>query len=485
MEEQTEPLPHQGLDLKAAQDASRKQILNEYERAGVDLPVVCLETVLDREISFSDYGASRSRRSIIAPRFRSFSGEAEANSVHDETGKRNNGDNIDMRVGRPYKEEVRSNSSRVTAPDECHRGTSMESMKILGVVAPDGENFVPRSETPRGRDSSGLTGNQEDPTMGDGRNPQDPNSSFAQNASTSEAGTRAVGETMAFDCSKYCCPPKHDSEATDQKYVVSTLQLAEAFDDEAQLERSRHAFPDMILGQGSLLDHDDDDATTSDSTLEKYRDEVQPQQRSGDSSFKGGSSRFRWAMAACCILHIVMVGLIIGFAVRGGDDSESQSMANASPGESTSTLPGTVATVAPNDGDGGAQSPQSGEEVIDTACIDILELSLTCYGQESEILVYFLSCDPQPGDWVAIYNSSESATTLLEDNSVDWLFTCGDQVCTEVVSSEVVALSSGLLTPGGTYRVHLIRDGPGPMYEATASSVEFQVMESQGDCDVM
>ena len=49
---------------EAAEQDDRRMILESYEKAGVDLPLVSLETVLDREIS--EYDA----RQTGAPRFR-------------------------------------------------------------------------------------------------------------------------------------------------------------------------------------------------------------------------------------------------------------------------------------------------------------------------------------------------------------------------------------------------------------------------------
>jgi hypothetical protein len=505
MDDQREPIPLQGLSLKAAQDASRKQILSDYERAGVDLPVVCLEAVLDRDIPDKEYGPSRSRKSsIVGPQLRSFTGRADADDVLEGSVDRIHRTTYEMSNGNPDFEPVRSQqktSSRFQISDRNRGGNSTNSMKILGLVSPaesDIENILHPSDTVKSQGVSfqPVQAVPEDTAAGS-TNPQDPNSSYeSKNVSASDMGSATLGEPMAepmgFHCHNFCCPPKNDTDM-EKKYVVSSLQLPQGVEEEDSSYHSRFSGSKMIPGQGSLLDYDDA-MTTSDSTIEKYRDDDVPTVEKGDgTALKHSHGRFRIAMVACCIIHLVLVGLIIGFAVRTDDDSEPLSVGSTSQGQAPQSAgtqyPGNTGTTTNTDGSHSsatATATPSVDGMTDTpTCIDSVELSLTCYGRESDILVYFKSCNPQPGDWVAIYDSSDDVTTLQEDDSVKWSFTCGNQVCTDTVSNEVVSVTDGFLTPVGTYRVHLIRDGPGPTYEAYASSVEFKVMDSLADCDVM
>lgn len=475
MAEQPEPPSLRSFGPHSAEDLHRKQILDEYERAGVDLPVVCLETVLDRERSANDFGGSPSRRSKLGSRFRSFSAGAVAGtSVQDAPVAGVPGEH-GMRAVSPGTEEVFSTSAVhvAAAPDGYHGGYSVGSMKILGEVPAsqiyDDDLFPPTAETSPSRNKSfagavNVEESKEEEATPSSRNPQDSNTSFSQAAATAAAEEGPTpGESITFQCGQCCCPNKNEVES-DQKYVVSNLQTAEAFDDGDNSGRFRY---DMIYGQNSLLDMED--TVTTASTMEKYQDEEIPPKHK--RSLFQGNTKFSRAMAACCILHIVMVGLIIGFAIHDRDDSESPT--------ATSTSFGSAQMDGPDDEDVAVQSGST------TTCIDAVDLGMRCYGLESEILVYFLSCDPQPGDWVAIYESSVDATTLPQDTSLDWLFTCGDQVCSDAVSSEVVAFSQAFMKVGGTYKAHLIRDGPGPVFAAYASSVEFRVEESDADCDVM
>merc|ERR1711933_79493 len=100
-----------------------------------------------------------------------------------------------------------------------------------------------------------------------------------------------------------------------------------------------------------------------------------------------------------------------------------------------------------------------------------------CVGEGSELLVYFESCTPRVGDWVAMYESSANPKFLLDSESVGWLYTCGDRFCEEAVEKETLSFTRATGRAGvGTYRFHLIREGEGPLYSSIASSSEFQIV---------
>jgi hypothetical protein len=114
-------------------------------------------------------------------------------------------------------------------------------------------------------------------------------------------------------------------------------------------------------------------------------------------------------------------------------------------------------------------------------------LNSTCFGRDDDIIVSFTSCKPQVGDWLAVYESNQNSTNLVEEDSIDWAFTCGDQQCNEAVVTASLGFSADdMHSPGQEtwYQVHMMRDGQGPSYSAFASSVEFTVLRNQRDCGV-
>ena len=119
------------------------------------------------------------------------------------------------------------------------------------------------------------------------------------------------------------------------------------------------------------------------------------------------------------------------------------------------------------------------------ACVDRLELSLNCFGSDNEVLVYFQSCVPQSGDWVAIFDVSHDPANLLDSDSIAWLYTCGSRRCNQPVQNEVLSFSRITdRVQSGRYRAHLIREGRGPIYSSFARSSEFKVVDNPyTDCE--
>jgi hypothetical protein len=125
-------------------------------------------------------------------------------------------------------------------------------------------------------------------------------------------------------------------------------------------------------------------------------------------------------------------------------------------------------------------------ESEESECVDRLELSLDCFGRGSEVLVYFNVCTPQPGDWVAMYDISHDPENLLDDDSVSWLYTCGDRRCTETVQTEVLSFSRVTdVARAGTYRAYLIRNGEASSFSSFASSPDFRIVDNPNtECPV-
>ena len=265
----------------------------------------------------------------------------------------------------------------------------------------------------------------------------------------------------------------------------------------------------------------------------------------GLMAYAKGNRRFRIAMCICCLLHVVLVGLIIAFVIRANDDdyNAGSSSASIAQGQISTKAPSgndskdlvTATTLAPDPDlyDQLASSAENnvvsnatsippintfeqentteeepkeevaeeepkeevaeeetafgvgqGEQIPadDTApgsCADTMEVSLACVGVGSELLAYFESCTPQVGDWVGIFESSEDANFLLDENTIAWMYTCGDRTCEEAMAKEVLSFARMTELAGiGTFRAHLIRGGgEGAFYSSIASSADFSIVD--------
>ena len=546
---------------KRSEDNSRKMILESYERAGVDLPLVELETVLDREISEDD-----PRRQNGAPRFRKFLNKAS--SAMANRGMNNNGNNDSYNDSEEGPDDEIASDADVPSELNSSSYTSNSNAGDYGTPQLDNANANTTRNVPSTPDrplaSSGPSDNGEDPEMM--IPPQTP-----------ESMKNDLCNPAAFD---FCCPNKHDSPAkimvSDSKYVMSNLQLAEGFDDEHDdnINNKSHLQESALDGPAlTLTDVEDsmhqqeggvNDANSSVYSMEKQSTAKGFGGGSGSfgmlSSYFQGSRRFRFSVLVCCLLHVVLIGMIIAFVVSAGNNdasvqpgssssliSQGQTVATIPP-VSTNTATDTSTATKPDavipEPDLGTQLDPVVEEITDptsdaidihnstntdstqniiaveednvlqenttavvvpedeqqsspdSTCVNSLEVSTECAGEDTELYVYFESCTPQPGDWVAIYESPESLDpqNLPGSGWIGWLYTCGDRICNEAVQKEVLSFTRAkdrvteetvLGSAAGTtyYQAHLMREGEGPVFSSIANSPEFRIVsDADGGC---
>ena len=502
------------------ENESRKMILESYEKLGVDLPLVTLETVLDREISADD------ARQSGAPRFRKFLNKASL--------AMNNREN--------------SNTSSSTN-SSTNNSTNKRQDKIAATALSDASFSPPDINGSEDEINLGPTAGDIDdeaqqhlamPSTDDTTQHTLPLSSAATVAISKDT---ACHPTFDFCCSKTFATSNNTSTsksvASDNKYIMSKMQLPEGFDDEyhhkiSLLEEARGS-PALMDEENSMLHTTFTDSNDTPSYLSKRENS-----RNGLMGYLRRSRRFRWAMLVCCFLHIILIGLIIAF-VKTMDEKTYEtgvSMSSSSSSSST-TLDETAITADLVTSKTLFPDPDLGNEFLDqepieettgatssvntstdhitttdeyeadiaqentnvqvdptpttsttptqepspdpTPCVDSLEVSLNCFGIGSEILIFFESCVPQSGDWVAIYEASEDSQNLYDSDAVGWFYTCGDRVCNQAVSREVLSFTRAINQAGpGMYRAHLLREGNGPSYSSFANSPEFQVVADGG-----
>ncbi len=470
---------------KMSEEDSRKLILESYEKAGVDLPLVTLETVLDREIAEDD------ARQTGAPRFKKFLNKASsavANRLQRvESMPRGPDDEIDE-LSVP---SVSSYTSNFKAEYETPPPPPPEAVPApMPVPAPVPVPVPVPAPVPV---------QQEDPA----ENPQTPERS-ANIPSTTADGAAMIPptpESGKLDCHPtfdFCCPNKPDGSPA--KYVVSNLQLPEGFEDEQQSVENQEPrdVPALMDTDVSMMDE---------SSFKVEHSEEVSKGSQGFIGFFRGSRRFRYAVVVCCLLHLILVGLIVAFVMSADNDGYGTGSSSASiPQGQTTTSgdefvtsntpipePDLVEEIFANATDTISNSTNVTvvEEDIITAvsnstgsCVDSLEVNMDCLGVDSELFVSFEVCTPQAGDWVAIFDSSADPQSLLDEDAIGWLYTCGDRFCEEAVQKENLSFTRAKERAlEGTYRAHLLREGEGTVFSAIASSTEFRIItDANGSC---
>ena len=241
---------------------------------------------------------------------------------------------------------------------------------------------------------------------------------------------------------------------------------------------------------------------------------------------KTRSWSFYGMLAVCCLLILILITLIILLAMNREIILNSASANNNTTTAitSSSNLDMTVApqeenfvvaeTLSPEplvdfDQQQEQQQQQNSSTTIESnedttttsSCVDTVEVSLECYGRNSgEVLLYFQSCRPQPGDWVGIHEipspQDESVEGFDASSIVTWSYTCGTQRCYTTGEPgqppQPPPPQNGVLpfpnfteqVATGTYRADLMRiSGTGPMYSPVASSPTFRIVENPNtDC---
>ena len=521
--------------IMSAED-SRKMILKSYEASGVDLPLTQLETVLDKEISPKDFGANK------GPRFRKFLDKASSAIITNQRKDKDADAAPDDEWISDSIDEDDNNDNDEKFDDEEFRNKSTGNNKDIADFDTNSAKTPDSNKDNKSRAQMMPVSNYPVDNNKNDTNTAQTKGEEGQIPVTTAANT-SVGTTgdMPF---AFCCPESspYPMSNNDDKYVISNLQLPPAedeFDDEYQNSR-RVALMDV---EDSMIDT----TLTMERSPLSGRNQFSKGGKHGMFTHFRGSRRFRIALGFCCALHLILIGLIITFVMTMGkeDAAITQDQAAISSSTSTSSSINTADMISSTDlaqeqqqmdADSGAETttsvvteeeeitssnmaPDSGAEtttsvvteeekitssnmaptptistVLDqeeveseeTECVDKLELSLDCFGRGSDVLVYFNVCTPQSGDWVALYDISSDPQNLFDDNSVSWLYTCGDRRCTETIQTEVLSFSRVTdVAPAGRYRAYLIRNGEATSFSSFASSPEFRIVDnSNTECPV-
>jgi hypothetical protein len=152
--------------------------------------------------------------------------------------------------------------------------------------------------------------------------------------------------------------------------------------------------------------------------------------------------------------------------------------------ESPSTAPTTAyPSVIPSDTPSLIPSDQPSfmPSAAPSECIFQMSTDQSCYRKDEDTMVVsFHNCDAKPNDWVGLY--SQRTLLLMWDipffqQEADlWVRTCGDQECTDQVTSGTVTFGEeGLRLGKAGYQVVLVRNGK-------ANAISDQVIVSNNNC---
>jgi cytochrome c556 len=129
-----------------------------------------------------------------------------------------------------------------------------------------------------------------------------------------------------------------------------------------------------------------------------------------------------------------------------------------------------------DDGD----TPVSGLPVSGEQSDECFEVSVVQDCSESVTVVIFENCDPEPGDWVAVYpdgstfDDGDFSSEFAGNDYLNWAFTCGDIECNDSPVTNSIAFPTGDIDT--TLSVYLLRNSNSgdPPYEVIAKSVSFE-----------
>jgi hypothetical protein len=415
---------------------SRKQILDNYEKKGVDLPIVTLEMVLDRETSaHDDTTASNSNRAgdkkknILLGRFPKE--ETPKSAPYMDALQQNQQESIKASFAERRNACCKGADDKTVVSREVNEATNNDVQQkngSLGIFCcPQHHSTTENEKIMPTKDDAAANGTS---------------------VSTSDPESKRRDDPSVM----FCCA-RNQTVDDDSQYIKSNLQLPEGCEDK-DVARYRD-----IMKIGSLIDADESIVTSN----ADYEDEMTHTNREicKEDEHCWGSRRFRWTMMLCFLLHAVVISLIIVVAVNSRNRDST--------------------VVVPN------KATVSGSEISGVGCVDELQLSATCYGSTSNILVNFRSCVPQAGDWIAVYEATEDATSLVDTDSYSWMYTCGTRSCEQAVFSNIVHFRAATLLTTGTeatpmLKVHMMREGPGPTFAAIASSEVFRVVADVQSC---
>jgi len=230
---------------------------------------------------------------------------------------------------------------------------------------------------------------------------------------------------------------------------------------------------------------------------------------------EGKNRRTRLMLLCCCLLQLVLAGLIIGFVVNRNDEVTSSDTPFAdffndienSGSESDGSTQGedmdgtTDGSGAVSDGEGETgneieptlgdavnetpiESPEEEEEKegddIFVDCENEIKIGPGCYPRKQPIGVMFHNCEPLPTDIFAVYSVNGNETVVVdtqEEDPLKWFYTCGNQYCNFAVIRSIFQMPPVLDV--GTYQMVLMRNLTAQAYVASPT---FEVRETAEDC---
>jgi hypothetical protein len=283
-------------------------------------------------------------------------------------------------------------------------------------------------------------------------------------------------------------------EASDSRNVENAMMMLTG-------GQTRVTFiPDTKHGQETLqsivrqlIDDKDEVAVTKDYQLQRLR----------------RNRKYSLLAAACLLLGLTVGVLILGVQksrqndVRTVESAAATSGANVVPSDPTATSSSTELLLPPSsapfsDGtphstpDGTAQIPSSTTVLTlaptssastvttsspSTSCISSVEVTSACYTPGSIIRVTFRNCEVQADDWVGLYEVVPDLDPTSLESPMDWLWTCGAQVCTGEQVSGDLFFSFTTLTAGASYQPFMFHSTSGSPYASFVSGKPFQVSD--------
>ncbi len=447
----TDPVIPAGNGQSAEED--RRKILESYEKAGVDLPLVTLETILDREIAEVD------DRQSGAPRFRKFLNKTNRNDFEED------GPDDELAAPPPPPPSYTANTPAVV-PRATN--TQPEILRAPDPVTPDTSGFS--ADIPHTPDRFNVDCGD----LAEGAVLVLPNGAALKKdaAATFEAvkGDCETGFQTALD---YCCAKTPDSSPT-KNLPDSKMTLPEGYDDEQQMDGD---VPALMDNEESIVEE------------MSYKIEESPsvskEEEGGLLGYFRGSRRFRVAVGLCCLLNIILIALVIAFVAGRNNNALQADAAEASVSTAT-TVPTEPEVVVIETEAPVVETAAPTETVVVTEppCADSLQVETTCFDDSSELFVSFDICTPEVGDWIAVLEAGADPEAITEADAVGWMFTCGDRFCEEAVAKEVLSFDRAKpkAQMGGSYRAYLMREGEGPLFSAISMSPEFTILNDGSSC---
>jgi len=96
-----------------------------------------------------------------------------------------------------------------------------------------------------------------------------------------------------------------------------------------------------------------------------------------------------------------------------------------------------------------------------SSCVSAIATDKTCYQNGENIQISFNNCEAEASDWIGIYRTSQGLSNL--NQALTWLWTCGNRLCNDAVSSGEVIVDDASRR-FGNFRAVLVRDDGSGVY---------------------